>query len=213
MRDFRSVCCRQVRLASVAPQRASTINGMNRSVFIVGKICVIRMIPYPPSFSRIAANTIEPAIGASTWAFGSHRCSPYTGIFAKKAPRQATHSISSVLGLTGCIICIKKVGVFVMLLIKMVAISSGIDVVNVYSMKYVPAVRRSVCCPHRVMIIKVGIRVASNIMYIRVRLEAINVMAINSCSSVRVMSSVRCRCVGSLLIVYWLAIIVNGRSQ
>lgn len=52
---------------------ASTINGKNKSVFIVGRVCVIRMMPYPPSFSRIAASTIEPAIGASTWAFGSHR--------------------------------------------------------------------------------------------------------------------------------------------
>lgn len=73
MRDFRSVCWRQVRLASVAPQRDRMINGRNKSVFIVGRICVIRIMPYPPSFKRIAASTIEPAIGASTWAFGSHR--------------------------------------------------------------------------------------------------------------------------------------------
>lgn len=33
----------------------------------------MRIIPYPPSFSNTAANTIEPAIGASTCAFGSHR--------------------------------------------------------------------------------------------------------------------------------------------
>lgn len=66
MRDFRSVCCRQVRLASVAPQRARTISGRNRSVFIVGRICVIRMMPYPPSFNSTAASTMEPAIGAST---------------------------------------------------------------------------------------------------------------------------------------------------
>ncbi|WP_375661740.1 hypothetical protein, partial [Bartonella sp. CR127HXZ] len=32
-----------------------------------------------------AARTIEPAIGASTWAFGSHRCRPYKGIFVMKA--------------------------------------------------------------------------------------------------------------------------------
>lgn len=76
MRDFRSVCCRHVRFASVAPHRDSTINGKNKSVFIVGIICIIRMIPYPPSFSRIAASTMEPAIGASTWAFGSHRWRP-----------------------------------------------------------------------------------------------------------------------------------------
>lgn len=33
-------------------------------------------MPYPPSFSRMAARIIDPAIGASTWAFGSHRCTP-----------------------------------------------------------------------------------------------------------------------------------------
>lgn len=41
---------------------------------VVGfNIRVIRNIPYPPSFSRTAASTIEPAIGASTWALGSQR--------------------------------------------------------------------------------------------------------------------------------------------
>lgn len=76
-----------------------------------------------------------------------------------------------------------------------------------------PAVRRSVCCPHRVIMIRVGIRVASNIMYIRVRLEAMNVREMNSCSSVRVVRNVRCRCSGSLVIACWLAMIVIGRSQ
>ena len=43
-------------------------------MFVVGlRMLVIRIIPYPPSFSRIAARTIDPAIGASTWALGSHR--------------------------------------------------------------------------------------------------------------------------------------------
>lgn len=37
------------------------------------RIKVIRSIPYPPSFSRTAASTIDPAIGASTWALGNHR--------------------------------------------------------------------------------------------------------------------------------------------
>lgn len=53
---------------------------------------------------------------------------------------------------------------------KRIVISRGIDVVRVYSMKYVPAVSRSACCPHRVIIMSVGIRVASNMMYIKVRL-------------------------------------------
>lgn len=60
----------------MAPHRASTMNGRNISVFVVGRVCIMRMMPYPPSFSRIAARTIEPAIGASTWAFGSQRCRP-----------------------------------------------------------------------------------------------------------------------------------------
>lgn len=57
------------------------------------RIGVIRMMPYPPSFSKIAARTIEPAIGASTCAFGSHRCRPYRGIFTIKASIQANHSM------------------------------------------------------------------------------------------------------------------------
>lgn len=107
----------------------------------------------------------------------------------------------------------KKVGVFVVLLMNRIATSRGIEVISVYSMKYVPAVRRSVCCPHRVIMIRVGIRVASNITYIRVILEAMNVKEINSCRSVRTERNVRCRCRGSLFIACWLAIIVIGRSQ
>lgn len=58
--------------------------------------------------------------------------------------------------------------------------SRGIDVVSVYSIKYVPAVNRSACCPHRVMIIRVGINVASNITYIRVNVYAVNVSVMNN---------------------------------
>lgn len=53
----------------------------------------IRIMPYPPSFSRIAANTIEPAMGASTWAFGSHRWRPYRGILTIKAIIHANHKM------------------------------------------------------------------------------------------------------------------------
>lgn len=52
-------------------------------------------MPYPPSFKRIAARTIDPATGASTWAFGSQRCTPYSGIFTRKAIRQPAHQILS----------------------------------------------------------------------------------------------------------------------
>lgn len=37
---------------------------------------VMRMMPYPPSLRRRAASSIDPAIGASTWALGNHRWSP-----------------------------------------------------------------------------------------------------------------------------------------
>lgn len=34
---------------------------------------------------------MEPAIGASTCAFGNHRCRPYSGIFTIKAIMHANH--------------------------------------------------------------------------------------------------------------------------
>lgn len=52
---------------------------------------VIRSMPYPPSFSRTAARTMEPAMGASTWALGSQRWRPYSGIFTIKAIIHASH--------------------------------------------------------------------------------------------------------------------------
>lgn len=42
-----------------------------------------RIIPYPPSFSKIAAKIIEPITGASTWALGSHKWIKYIGYFTK----------------------------------------------------------------------------------------------------------------------------------
>lgn len=41
----------------------------------------------------MAASTIEPAMGASTWAFGSHRCRPYSGNLTMNAMMQASHSM------------------------------------------------------------------------------------------------------------------------
>ena len=48
-------------------------------------------MPYPPSFSKIAARIMDPAIGASTWALGSQRWTPYKGILTIKAMIQASH--------------------------------------------------------------------------------------------------------------------------
>lgn len=41
--------------------------------------------------SSTAASTMDPAIGASTWALGSHRCRPYNGIFTMNAIIHANH--------------------------------------------------------------------------------------------------------------------------
>ena len=47
-------------------------------------------MPYPPSFKSRAASSMDPAIGASTWALGSHKCRPYRGAFTMNAVRRAS---------------------------------------------------------------------------------------------------------------------------
>lgn len=91
--DFRSVCRRQIEPVIIMPHRAKIINGYASSLVRGVNITIIRIMPYPPSFSKTAASTIEPAMGASTWAFGSHKCTPYSGIFTRKARMQPAHQI------------------------------------------------------------------------------------------------------------------------
>jgi hypothetical protein len=49
-------------------------------------------MPYPPNFRRIAAKIIDPAIGASTWAFGNHRCTVNIGSLTKNPPMAKTQA-------------------------------------------------------------------------------------------------------------------------
>lgn len=56
----------------------------------------MRIMPYPPSFNRRAASSMDPAIGASTWALGSHKCKPYRGALTMKARSRARLDISPV---------------------------------------------------------------------------------------------------------------------
>lgn len=44
---------------------------------------------------------MEPAIGASTCALGSHRCIPYRGIFTRNASRHPAHHILSAVERSG----------------------------------------------------------------------------------------------------------------
>lgn len=62
--------------------------------FVSGsRIIEIRIMPYPPNFKRMAARIMEPAIGASTCALGSHRWTPYNGILMRNASMHASHKM------------------------------------------------------------------------------------------------------------------------
>lgn len=76
IRDFISVCREHSIADRRTPKREKIIKGgaagRNESLIIVP----IRRMPYPPSFRRVPARIIDPAIGASTCAFGSHKWTP-----------------------------------------------------------------------------------------------------------------------------------------
>lgn len=91
IRAFRSVWRRQIELVMIIPHKDSIKKGY--AIWLVSGLssAVMRIIPYPPSFRSTAARTIDPAIGASTCALGSHRCRPYSGIFTMNAIIHASH--------------------------------------------------------------------------------------------------------------------------
>lgn len=82
----------------------------------------------------MAASTIEPAIGASTWAFGSHRCRPYRGIFTINAVRHAIQIIvfDQVLFSCGCRSCNNNIDEVLFLVLKhRIAINRGKELASV----------------------------------------------------------------------------------
>ena len=89
--DLRSLWRRQIELVIIIPHRDSIMKGYAMNSVSGLRSVVTRSMPYPPSFSKIAARTIEPAMGASTWALGNQRCRPYSGIFTIKAIMHANH--------------------------------------------------------------------------------------------------------------------------
>ena len=91
MSDFRSVWRKQIELVMIMPHSDKIINGYAMKSVTGFRNSVTRSIPYPPSFSRIAARTIEPAMGASTCALGNQRWRPYSGILTIKAIIHASH--------------------------------------------------------------------------------------------------------------------------
>lgn len=77
---------------------------------------------------------MEPAIGASTWAFGSHRWTPYSGILIMNAIMHANHRmlLDHVDG-RGCVVRerIRKLRVPIEFWIEIRAIRSGMEPINV----------------------------------------------------------------------------------
>ena len=57
----------------IMPHKDNMMNGYAMKSVTGFRRNVIRSIPYPPSFSKTAARTMEPAMGASTWVLGSQR--------------------------------------------------------------------------------------------------------------------------------------------
>lgn len=49
---------------------------------------IIRIIPNPPNFNKMAAKIIEPITGASTWALGNHKCPKKIGNFTINAIKE-----------------------------------------------------------------------------------------------------------------------------
>jgi hypothetical protein len=62
-----------MKLVITAPVIDTAISLGDKYIIFLGNIIISRQIPYPPNFSRIAASTILPATGASTWALGNHK--------------------------------------------------------------------------------------------------------------------------------------------
>lgn len=142
--DFKSGWRKQIILVKAAPHIAIlTINGIKYRFININGVD-IRRRPYLPSFRRIPANTIEPATGASTWAFGSQRCTEYKGIFTRKAVIVINHHIDIKVSRDGGVI--KVMVIFIVMLalyIIIILAKRGKDAATVYNIKYEPACRRS----------------------------------------------------------------------
>lgn len=62
-------------------------------IFCIFNELIIRIIPYPPNFKSTAAKIIDPAIGASTCAFGSHKWVINIGSFTNMPAININHQI------------------------------------------------------------------------------------------------------------------------
>lgn len=99
-----SDCRRQIIDVITPPTIAIDITGLTNNLFIYLKIIIIRAIPYPPNFSKMAAKIIDPATGASTCAFGNHKWTENSGNFTMNAVIIINH-VNEFIDLNGRVIC------------------------------------------------------------------------------------------------------------
>lgn len=156
----------QINLVAIAPIIEMLISIFDDMITIFWKIDDIRANPYPPSFNRIAARTIDPAIGASTCAFGSHKCVENIGSFTRNPISVISQKIELIEKKCGKII---SDGILIIewleyKYIEQNIINIGSEAVIVYSIKYMLAWSRSGWYPHVIIITIVGISDASNQM-------------------------------------------------
>lgn len=82
---LKSIWRKHITLVNIPPHKAKAIIKEEEKENVGVKYWYIRIIPYPPNFKRIAAKTMEPATGASTWALGNHKWTLNIGSLTKKA--------------------------------------------------------------------------------------------------------------------------------
>lgn len=139
-----SGCRRQISLVIIAPHIVMAIIDGAIFLFILGNKKENRINPYLPSFNSSPARIMDPATGASTWAFGSHRCSRYIGIFAKNDIIVIVHHRKNIICWVGAVKNgLNKNSEQVLLKIVVILISRGREAATVYSIRYIPACSRS----------------------------------------------------------------------
>lgn len=91
MSNFRFVWCKQIELVMTIPHSDSMRDGYAKKLVREFSITMIHSMLQPSRFSKTDARTMDPAIGAPTFAFGNHRCRLYSAVFTIKAIVHANH--------------------------------------------------------------------------------------------------------------------------
>lgn len=135
IKDFISVCRRQIILVIIAPHRETLINiGLTR-LLIEKNIEDIRSRPYLPSFKRTAARIMDPATGASTCALGNHKWVIYIGIFTINAIIVISHQVFVIVNWIGSEVIKSMEEEALFFWISIILISKGREAVIVYIIK------------------------------------------------------------------------------